>query len=183
MNTIITIETIEALKRGEHKAFDAVFVAYFEKVKRFITGIIKSESEAEELAQDVFVKLWENHESLDTRYSFNSFIYTVARNTTCNFLKHKLIQTPYMEEPVQTEVYASPEELMFAKEIELLIEMALCQMPEQRRAIYQLSRNKGLTNEEIASLLNLSKKTVENNISLVLKEIRKIISLSLLFFA
>lgn len=53
-------EKIEALCRGSHKAFEDIFIMYFRKVKIFINGIIKSDSDAEELAQDVFVKLWKN---------------------------------------------------------------------------------------------------------------------------
>ncbi|MDR2776176.1 MAG: RNA polymerase sigma-70 factor [Tannerella sp.] len=181
----VTAETLEDLKSGDHKAFDMVFLSYFDKVKRFIAGLIRSEDDAEDLAQDVFAKLWTERENIDTHSSFNAFLYTISRNATYNYLKHKLVQTNYVSEYVQREEEAdadTPEKLFFAKEIELLIEMALCRMPEKRSEIYRLSRNKGLSNDEIAARLNISRKTVENNLTLALKEIRKIILLAIVFF-
>jgi RNA polymerase sigma-70 factor (ECF subfamily) len=150
--------------------------------KRFIAGLVRSENDAEDLAQDIFAKLWTEHESLDTNLSFNSFLYTMARNAAFNHLKHKLVQENYLNEYVQQVETDTPEELVFAKEIELLVEMALCRMPEKRSEIYRLSRNKGLSNDEIASMLGISRKTVENNLTLVLNEIRRIISLAIILF-
>jgi RNA polymerase sigma-70 factor (ECF subfamily) len=178
----VTDETLEDLKRGDHKAFEAVFLFYFDKVKRFMAGLVRSEDDAEDLAQDVFAKLWTVRETINTQSSFNAFLYTMSRNTAYNYLKHKLVQTDYANEYIQREETDTPDELMFAKEMELLIEMALCRMPEKRSEIYRLSRNEGLSNDEIAARLNISRKTVENNLTLALREIRKIILLSIVFF-
>jgi RNA polymerase sigma-70 factor (ECF subfamily) len=178
----VTTETLTDLKRGDHKAFDVVFLSYFDKVKRFIAGLVRSEDDAEDLAQDVFAKLWTERETIDIQSSFKSFLYVMSRNAAYNYLKHKLVQANYANEYVQREEMDTPEELVFAKEIELLIEMALCRMPEKRSEIYRLSRNKGLSTDEIAARLNISRKTVENNLTLALKEIRKIILLSIVFF-
>lgn len=76
----------------------------------------------------------------------------------------------------------SSDEILFAKEIRLLIEMAVCRMPVQRRKIYQMSRDNGISNNEIAEELGISKKTVENQISLALQEIKRVISAFLIFF-
>ncbi|MDR0732543.1 MAG: RNA polymerase sigma-70 factor [Dysgonamonadaceae bacterium] len=173
MHSNVTIETLEGLKRGEHRAFEAVFLCYFDKVKRFIAGLIRSEDDAEDLAQDVFAKLWTNRETIDTGFSFGAFLFTMSRNTAFNYLKHKLVHVNYMNEYTQREETDTPEELVFAKETELLIEMTLSRMPEKRSEIYRLSRLKGLSNGEIAALLNISQKTVENNLSMAIGEIRK----------
>jgi RNA polymerase sigma-70 factor (ECF subfamily) len=182
MNQNITESTIQALRDGEHPAFEAVFLACFDRVKRFIAGLVRSEDDAEDLAQDIFAKLWEKRASLDTKRSFDSLLYAMARNAAFNYLKHKLVHAAYANEYIRQEETDTPEELTFAKEIELLVEMTLCRMPEKRSEIYRLSRNKGLSNDEIALQLNISKKTVENNLSLALAEIRKIISLAVIFF-
>ena len=76
----------------------------------------------------------------------------------------------------------SSDEILFAKEISLLVEMAVCKMPVQRRKIYQMSREKGISNNEIAEELGISKKTVENQLSLALQEIKRVISAFLIFF-
>jgi len=177
MSTINVHEVQEAIKEGDEKAFELVFITYFNKVKYFIVGLIKSEEDAEELAQDIFVKLWLNRESVDFDKSLSSYLHTAARNATINFLKGKFVRDSYVSDQLrQEEEKESVEESYYAKETSLLIKMAVSQMPEKRRAIFELSREKGLSNEEIANKLEISKKTVENQLSLALKEIRKIIT-------
>lgn len=176
------IETLTALKNGEVKAFDTLFISYFGKVKCFIKGLLKSEVDAEDLAQDIFIKLWINHASLDPEKSINAYLYTMARNAAFNFLKHKFVLETYASDYTISDNPDTPDELLYAKEIALLIEMAVCQMPEQRRRIYRLSRNEAVSNDEIAACLNISKKTVENQLSLALQDLRKVIACFLLFF-
>lgn len=177
------IATIEALQNGNHKAFEEVFLAYFDKVKCFLTGILRSESDAEELAQDIFVKLWMNHTSINPNKAFSFYLYTIARNTALNHLKHKLIEENFrktfddLDEGVD-----SSDEILYAKEIGLLVEMAVYRMPAQRRKIYQMSREKGVSNSEIAEELGVSKKTVENQLSLALQDIKRVISFFFIFF-
>ncbi len=176
MSNKIDIKTLEALKNGEHKAFEAVFIAYYNKTKAFIYGYLKSESDAEELAEDMFVSLWENRKSINTSKSFSSYLHTIARNTAINFLKHKYVHDTYLNIVESAEYSSTSEEELIAKELGLLIDDIVDTMPEQRKQIYMLSRNKGLTNTEIAEKLNTTKRNVESQLSLALKEIRKAIS-------
>jgi len=177
----VSKETVEELRNGCHLAYESIFIAYYGKIKFFINGFIKSENIAEELAQDIFLKLWENRAGIDPDKSFGFFLYTMARNTTFNFLKHKSVHNTYVERTkFSQDLSLSPEEQLYADEIELLIAMAVKKMPTQRRTIYELSRQEGLENEEIAKRLNISKKTVENQLSMALKELRQIIALFLL---
>lgn len=76
----------------------------------------------------------------------------------------------------------SSDEILYAKEIGLLVEMAVYRMPAQRRKIYQMSREKGVSNSEIAEELGVSKKTVENQLSLALQDIKRVISFFFIFF-
>ena len=175
MNNGIDTKTLEALRDGDHKAFKAIFVEYFNKTKAFINGYIKSDTDAEELAEDLFVNLWVNRHSIDTSKSFNSYLHTIARNSAINFLKHKQVQDKYVNEMPAWESHYSSEEDYIAKELGLLVEDIVGKMPEQRKQIYLLSRNEGLNNGEIAERLNTTKRNVESQLSLALKEIRKAI--------
>jgi len=134
------------------------------------------------LAQDVFIKLWLNRGQIDVDKSLNAYLYAIARNATFNYIKHKTVEQSYLSNYQQTEAVDTPEEIYFAREIKLLIEMTVTQMPAQRRRIYILSRDKGISNEDIATQLNISKKTVENQLSLALNEIRKVVSVFFLLF-
>lgn len=167
--------TLNELREGGHKAFERVFIVYYNKIKIFIFGYLKSDIDAEELTEDLFVKLWINRESIDANKSLSSYLHTIARNSALNFLKHKLVHESYQKNSDTLASGYSPEDSFIAKETSLLIEMAVEKMPEQRKQIYLLSRNKGLKNEEIALLLNTTKRNVESQVSLALKDIRKAI--------
>ena len=166
MSNNIDIKTLEAFQDGNHKAFETIFIAYYNKTKTFIDGYIKSEPDAEELTEDLFVNLWINRHSIDTSKSFNSYLHTIARNAAINFLKHKYVCDAYLNNNQDTEYSSTSEE-----DLKLV-----GGMPEQRRMIYTLSRNEGLSNAEIAERLNTTKRNVESQLSLALKEIRKVIS-------
>lgn len=172
----IDIKTLEALREGNHKAFETVFINYYNKMKALIYGYIKSESDAEELAEDIFVNLWINHKSINTLKSFDAWLHTIARNAAINFLNHKYIHLAYTNDFQSEESNYSSEEDLIAKELGLLIDDIVRKMPEQRKQIYILSRNEGLSNTEIAERLNTTKRNVESQLSLALKEIRKAIS-------
>lgn len=171
---------IEALRDGSHEAFERVFRAWFGRVRAFIFGYVKSESDAEELAQEVFVGLWVGRKRLDPSRSFSSYLHTVARNAALNFLRNKLLRSgdPLREEALGHDA----EEEMVARETALLIEMAVERMPSQRREIYRLSRVGGLRNDEIAARLGTTKRNVESQLSAALKDIRHIIATIFIFF-
>lgn len=178
-NSAKTDDIQKALRQGDEKAFELLFLTYFSKVKFFIKNILKSDVEAEELAQDIFVKIWINRESIDFGKGMSAFLHTSARNATINYLKKKFTHDNYVNDHLylnSDDVSESIEEGYYAQETALLIKMAISQMPDRRKEIYELSREKGLRNDEIALRLDISKKTVENQLSLALSEIRKIIN-------
>ena len=165
MSNNIDIKTLEAFQDGNHKAFETVFIAYYNKTKAFIDGYIKSESD-----------------SIDASKSFSSYLHTIARNSAINFLRHKYVHDTYLNSSQEIEYSSTSEEDLIAKELGLLIDDIVGKMPEQRKMIYTLSRQEGLSNAEIAIQLNTTKRNVESQLSLALKEIRKAISCFLLSF-
>lgn len=171
---------IEKLASGDHDAFRYIFMKYYPKMKYFIAHIVNSEAIAEELSQDVFEKIWKNRSELPRLHSFNSYVYRMSKNIAFNYNEHKQVERNYLQNrEVSREVHM--EEEMDAKEIEQLVMFEVKRMPEQRRRIFTMSRYENLKNEEIAEMLQITKKTVENHLNLALKQIRKIISLFLVF--
>ena len=162
------------LSHGDAKAFESLFMLYFPKLKLFLSGFLDSEAEAEDLAQDVFVKLWQNRLSLAEVENLNAYLYRIAKNTLYTYLDRSYSpNTIPMEESFHI---ASVEEL------EELIEVTIEKMPPKRKAIFCMSRKQGLSNDEIAFQLNISKRTVETHISAALTDLRKVISVLMLFF-
>lgn len=174
---------VDAFVGGSHEAFRQLFVRYYPKVRYFIFGLLKSEVESEDLAQDVFVKLWANREHFSEVRNFGAYLYVLARNTTFNYIESKQIRQDNLDDRLADEEdRATPYEDLVAKDMQLLIDLVVEAMPPQRRIVYKLSREVGLSNAEIAEKLQLTKKTVENHLNLALKELRNMILASLLLY-
>lgn len=167
------------------KKFEQFFIITFPKVKAFAWKVLKSEDDAEDIAQDVFVKLWDNPEIWEHQETWNGYIYTMVRNHIYNFLKHKSIELNYQEQ-LNKEDFPSFEpdihDQLYAKEIELLMKLTLDTMPEQRRKVFIMSRYKGMSNQEIADNLQLSIRTVERHIYLALQDLKKVILIAFFLY-
>jgi RNA polymerase sigma-70 factor (ECF subfamily) len=172
---------IEKLASGNHDTFRQLFMKYYPKVKYFITYFVKTEAIAEELSQDIFEYIWVNKEYLSDVKSLNAYLFHIAKNKSINYLNHQKIEEDYALTYMDMQEYSIEEEL-YAKELELLIQLTVEKMPEQRRRIFEMSRINNLKNSEIAEKLNITKKTVENHLNLALKQIREVTALSILFF-
>lgn len=172
------------IQQDNEHAFKQLYQAYYIRVVTFITGIIKKHDIAEDLAQDVFVNLWINRKTLDATRSLQNYIFVSSRNAAINYLKKEMV---FSSEPLeaQADVVSTGnvvEDTFFAKEIALLIEMVVSEMPGQRQRIYRMNREQGLSNEEIADRLGISKRSVENQVGLALKEIREAIAAYLIIW-
>lgn len=182
MSSQIDIKTVEALRDGDHQAFETIFVSYYNRTRNLIFGYIKSESDAEELAEELFVNLWMNRQSIDVSKSFHAYLHTIARNSSINYLKHKYLHDTYLSHADEMEYGSTSEEDFIAKELGLFINSVVEKMPEQRKKIYLMSRDEGMSNAEIAEQLGTTKRNVESQLSLALKDIRKAISVFFIIF-
>ena len=166
--------------------FEKIFRTQFSAVKHFIFTLLKSEEDAEDIAQDVFVKLWTNYETWKDNDGKDGYIYALARNLTLDFIRHKRLEDNYRDEQIQEnsikELLGSMDILnpIYYNEIQLILKMALERFPERRRKIFEMSRFKKMSNLEIAETLHISVRTVEHHIYLSLQNLRKIIFI--LFF-
>lgn len=169
------------------KLYEKFFILNFPKVKSFAYKILKSEEDAEDIAQDVFVKLWDHPELWEAIVNADSYIFTMARNRIFNLLKHKQIESAYQEQVSQEDMHvmfgADTYDKIYAEELSLLIKMTIRQMPEQRRKVFLMSRQEGMSNQDIADKLQLSIRTVERHIYLALQEIKKIVFIALFLFS
>ena len=116
------------------------------------------------MTEDLFVNLWINHDSIDASKSFSSYLHTIARNSAINFLKHKYVHDTYLNSSQEIEYSSTSEEDLIAKELGLLIDDIVGKMSEQRKMIYTLSRQEGLSNAEIAIQLNTTKKKCRKSV-------------------
>lgn len=180
----ISQDTLAALRDGDHQAFSIVFLEYFEKVKGFIHAIIKSTETAEEMAQDIFVNVWQSRHKINPEKNFNSYIYTIARNSVFNHVKHKKVTDKYEDYALHnTDDTPTGEDIFIAKELDLLLDLVIERMPKQRRKIFECYRKKGMSNEEIARELSISVNAVNKQLRLAINDIKEVIKVFIAFMS
>lgn len=154
--------------------FDLVFKAHYSLVKNFALMLLKSGQDADDIAQDVFTRLWAKPQIWQDNPGIDKYIYAMTKHAIFDFLKHKRIERSYqqaqMEESLFKDLSPSGDTLdaIYYKEIQLALQMAVEQFPERRRLIFEMSRIQGMSNLEIAEKLDISVRTVERQIYLSL---------------
>ena len=171
---------MQDIASGDNEAFKTLFNIFFPKVKVFLVKFLKDDKAAEDIAQDIFVRIWSMRQALPEIKSFNTYLYRMTRNAALNYLRDKKVTLEISEISVQDD--KDVEQEYYRKEKELLIRLVVDQMPPQRRKVFTMSRYMGMTNDQIAKSLNISKHTVENHLSMSLKELRDVVVAFALFF-
>mgnify|MGYP006099916425 CR=1 FL=1 len=165
---------VNQLMEGNEKAFRKLYDLYRNDLYRFSLSMVVLKPYAEEIVQDVFLKLWLNRETLKPDLSIKSYLFTITRNDTISFLK-KAANNKKMREEIfyksQKEVY-STERYVREAELEIIKEEALELLTPRRRQIFEMSRNEGKSYEEIAIILGISPNTVRNQMSMALETLR-----------
>lgn len=177
---------IQLLQKGNVIAFDSLFEVYSPKLYGFALKYFKNETDAEELVQEVFVKVWENHQSLKSELSFKSYLFTIALNHIRKYFNKKVTSLRYLEslqnDPEFSDQVTTDDYETTLRQIYLIIE----QMPERRREIFLKSKLEGKSSKQVGAELNISPGTVDNQVSEAIRFIRsrlKSENLTLLLFA
>lgn len=156
------------LKQDDKVAFYKIYVKYSKRLYSFVYPFIKQEADTEEIVQEVFLKIWEKRKKIDAYASFESFLFTIAYNSTISLFRKRINEKKYLEH-----LYALQNE---KKAPELIDEIQFNDLKDQvsnliegltprQKQIYQLSRESGLTYQEIAIKLNISATTVKKHMA------------------
>ena len=163
------------LAQKDEAAFEQVFKTHFKRLHAYAFTILRDEVEAEEIVQQVFFKLWERNENLSLSGSVSSYLYRAVHNESLNYIKHQKVRSNHqlhVAYSMKNEV-EHPAKKVMAGELEKKIHTALNELPEQCRTIFQMSRFDELKYREIADKLDISVKTVENQMGKALKLLRE----------
>ena len=156
-------------------AYERIFHRYYPMVSGFIRGMLKDDAMAEDVAQNIFMKLWINRFRLKKETCLRSWLYVLAKNEALNILRSKRANSIVLQPDVQeTKISESTVEDWYNYvETNARLRNDIEAMPPQRRMIFNMSRYENLSNLEIAIRLNLSVRTVEKHIELALKDLRR----------
>ena len=167
-------ELFASLADGDEKAFEDIYRHYTKRLFPYVQKLVKTPELAEELIQDIFVQLWINRHIFSNVQHPTSYLFSIANRQALKYLKKVASDARILRSITD---YAEPsrnetEEQIILRESVEAIDMAVAQLPEQRRLIWKLSRDEGLSHDQIAERLSISKNTVKNQMVHALKHVR-----------
>lgn len=176
MSEKTTVDLIfEQIKKGDTVAFEKLFRREYSGIARYANKIVRDPDIAEEIAQEVFLYIWEKREQINITGSLSGYLYSATKNKCINWLKSELPRIQSTLDINETDVIenVSQRDPDQDEKIRIMVKQAVDGLPKKCKEIFILSRYGGLTYDEIAEELDLSKKTVENQMGIALKKLRE----------
>ena len=158
-------EILVDLTNGSSSAFQKIYSHFCNKVFNFAKKFLKEDEDSKDVVQEVFIKLWNSKENIDPYRPIEGYIFQITKNTSLNKLRKKIGEPAFfyeLDEELPSNKYA--DEHIFQKEIQETINKIISRLPPKRQEVFRLSREKGLSNREIAEKLGISINTVEGHI-------------------
>ncbi|WP_072053068.1 RNA polymerase sigma-70 factor [Hymenobacter terrenus] len=176
MAPLLTEQNIgEAIRQGNEPAFEAMFRLHYAPLCRYARQLLPDADDAEEAVQATFVTIWEKRATLDVSISFKAYLFRAVHNRCLRRLQHENVRDKHREQVLVTDngLAASPVETLLGDELASRVQQAIQRLPEKCRLAFTLSRYDELSYAEIADQLNISPKTVENQIGKALRLMRE----------
>ncbi len=175
-------ELLLQLREGDRVAFYNIYERYCNRLYGFVFRYIKQEADAEGIVQEVFIKVWESRSKIDIYSSFEAFLFTIAYNATISLLRKRVTEKKYLEHLKSIQQINTTPDLtdeIYFNELNSKVQKLLDKLTPRQKEIFQLSRDKGLSHNEIAEKLNISVNTVKKHIANTLAFLRTHIDTSL----
>lgn len=183
-------ELLLLIQNDDRVAFYHIYERYFRRLYGFVLKYIKRKEDAEEIVQEVFVKIWESRNKIDVYASFESFLFTIAYNSTISMLRKKANETKYIEYLKSLQDNSNSPDLIdeiHYKELNERVQTLLNKLTPRQKEIFLLSREEGLSHDEIAKKLDISvntvKKHIANTLSFLKSRIDNTLVINLLFIS
>ena len=176
------------IRKGDKKAFDLLYYKFSQQLYGFAFSMLKNHEDAREIVQETFFRIWAKRSQLNSSQSVKAFLFSISYHLTIDLIRKRLKEEQfrnYLQEQQYSTNEPSTENLAGYHELNNILQKAIDELPDQRKKIYCLSREEGLSHKEIAKKMDITVKTVENQINLALRHLRKRLNsqglLSLLF--
>lgn len=153
------------LQKGDEVAFEMIYRLYRLPIYANILRMVHDETTADDLLQDVFLRVWEKRDKIDPEKSFGGYLFTCSRFLVLNFLRHISVEKQvgnYLSR-TRSEIYRHIEEEIFSREAEVFLQKTINELPPQRLKIYTLCKTQGMTYQEVAAVLGISPTTVQDH--------------------
>jgi len=175
MNSKDTKQIVHNLSMGSSSALRQLYDKYAPTVYRFVYSILRNSHDSEEITQMVFIKIWDIRTTLRDDTNLTSFLLTIAKNSSYNFLKHKYkekIMFEKMELILKDKNSALVDNSLIEKDLNDMLNGLIDKLPPRRREVFVLNRFKGLSYKEIAVKLEISENTVDTQMRKALQFIK-----------
>lgn len=166
----------------DEAAYKELFISFYKPLHQFAHSFVRSRELAEEIVSDVFIKIWENRAQLESIANLKVYLYVSIKNTALKYLlkQHRQVAISIDELDVELESFTrNPEELMLTAEMMNKIQETVNELPPRCKIIFKLIKEDGLRYKEVAEILNISVKTIDNQLAIALRKINKAVSVDL----
>ena len=171
-----------AISAGDEQSFELLYNEYNKRLLSFAKLIVKSKELAEEIVEDVFVKLWCNRETIPAINGLRLYLYTATKNHSLNTLAKKSNRiTTSSIELLELDFYTSfsdPHDQLITSEMMKKMQMAIEELPDRCKLIFKLVREDGLKYKEVSEILDISVNTIDNQMAIAVKRICSALNIS-----
>jgi RNA polymerase sigma-70 factor (family 1) len=176
LHTTVQLKELQIrVAKGDEMAFTQLYLHFGKKLIQFAVSLVRSKEIAEELVEDVFVKLWANRNNLTEIESLTVYLYVAVKNRSLNSLSLKakeLIAAPFDYLDTTLDEFASdPYDIMITSEMMASMQQAIDELPPRCKMIFKLIREDGLKYKEVADILNISVNTIDTQMAIAVRKI------------
>lgn len=172
-------EILTSIIKGNEAAYEFVFLTFYNDLCVYASGIIKDKTSAEEIVQDVFVKLWEERENLVIKISLKAYLYRAVHNRSINYLDHQSVKQKYTTSVKNSADLVSPVSAdypianLIVQELDQKINQSISELPAQCREVFMLIRYDDLSYQDAAVKLGISINTVKTQLQRAISRLRE----------
>ncbi len=176
-------ELLYSLAKGEEEALKAIYLQFWKPLYLSAYNVLKDKEACEDIVQEIFIRLWHRRETLSISTSLAAYLFTATRYQVFHLIKKLPARAELLENVADRFLADAPDVPLYAKDLQEQINRAVERLPQRCKHIYTLSRDQHLSYKAIASQLQISPKTVENQVSIALKKLQHALGREILIAA
>lgn len=163
---------LDRLAGGDEKALNEIYLHYWQDLFMCAYNVLRDKAACEDIVQDLFVQLWQKRNTIQINTSLRAYLYTAVRYNVFRQIRTGKVRSELFTEATERMSANTTDSIMAEKEMNRHVARVVAGLPDKCREVYKLSREEQLSHKEIASRLNISTKTVENQLTIALKRVR-----------